>query len=319
MKANRLIHAVDVWAAGGPHRIVTGGLPPLKGRTLADKQQFIRERLPGIPALLTRGEGDPDAMVAAILTESRDEAADFGVLWIGCGSFMNLCGTGTFALGTALVELGMIQTDRNPVEVTIEIPAGLQRLRIDLENGAALRVSVRTSPAYVHGDLRVEVPDFGEVPFTLAYGINCLEPLIDCDAIGMDLVPANADRLVQLAVAVKAALAVPGRFEVADLASVQLSYYQDTPDDPEVDYRCMAIVGESDVDITPSGTSTCAQLAARYGRGALKVDEPLTVESITGGRLTGRVVSETEVGGRPAVIPEISGSGRVHRLQTLIG
>jgi proline racemase len=313
-----MIHAVDVWAAGGPHRIVTGGLPPIKGRTLAEKQHFIRTHLPEVPRLLTTAEGDPGAMVAAILTEPCVDDADFGVIWIGCGSFMNLCGTGTFALGTVLVELGMIDARSNPVEVIIEIPAGLQRLRIDVEDGTVSQVAVQASPAYFHGDYRLPVPGFGEVPFTLAYGINCLEPLIDCDAIGIDLVPGNVDRLVELAVVLKAALAEPGRFDVPDLATVQLSFYQDTPEAPEVDYRCMAIVGDRDVDTTPSGTSTCAHLAARYARGELRLGEGVTVESITGGRLVGRVVGETQVDGRPAVIPEISGTGRIRRIQTII-
>jgi proline racemase len=313
-----MIHAVDVWAAGGPHRIVTGGLPPIKGRTLTEKQQFIRVHLPEVPGLLTTADGDPKAMVAAILTEPCDAVADIGVIWVGCGSFMNLCGTGTFALGTALVELGMLAADSNLVEVTIEIPLGLQKLRIEVEDGRVCRVAVQVSPAYLHGEYRVHVPDFGEVPFTLAFGINCLEPLIDCDAIGIALEPDNVDQLVNLAVAFKAALLEPGQIDIADLASVQLSFYQNTPDTLGVDYRCMAIVGQRDVDTTPSGTSTCAHLAARYSRGELPLGEDLTVESINGGRLVGRVVEETQVDGWPAVIPEICGSGRIRRIQTII-
>jgi proline racemase len=231
---------------------------------------------------------------------------------------MNLCGTGTFALGTALCETGMLSVSTSPVELTIEIPVGLQHLSIEVADGMAQSVTTRVSPAFFHGDCRVRAPEFGEVPFTLAFGINCLEPLIDCDAIGIELVPENVDRLVRLARLLKGVLSDPGQMNFGQLTGVQLSFYQNTPEQSGVDYRCMAIVGDGNVDTTPSGTSTCAHLAARFARGELKVGEEITVESITGARLTGRVAGETRYKDRPAVIPEISGSGTIRRLQTII-
>ena len=46
---------------------------------------------------------------------------------------------------------------------------------------------------------------------------------------------------------------------------------------------------------------------ALHARGELAIGEAFVNESVIGTRFTGRLVEETEVGGLPAVIPEITG------------
>ena len=41
------------------------------------------------------------------------------------------------------------------------------------------------------------------------------------------------------------------------------------------------------------------------------MDEAITIESILGSTFTGRVVETTDVGGLPAVIPEVTGTAHV--------
>jgi proline racemase len=48
-------------------------------------------------------------------------------------------------------------------------------------------------------------------------------------------------------------------------------------------------------------------MAALYARGELGLAEEFVNESVIGSRFAGRLVEETDVGGRPAVVPEISG------------
>jgi proline racemase len=48
-------------------------------------------------------------------------------------------------------------------------------------------------------------------------------------------------------------------------------------------------------------------MATLYTRGALALGEPYVHESIIGTRFAGRLLRQTSVGGRPAVVPEISG------------
>ena len=52
---------------------------------------------------------------------------------------------------------------------------------------------------------------------------------------------------------------------------------------------------------------TSARMAQLHARGELGLDTPFVHESIIGTRFEGRLVAETTVGGRPAVVPEITG------------
>ena len=61
------------------------------------------------------------------------------------------------------------------------------------------------------------------------------------------------------------------------------------------------------LDRSPCGTGTSAKLAALHARGELGVGEEFVNRSVIGTRFAGRIVEETEVGGLPAVVPEISG------------
>jgi proline racemase len=61
------------------------------------------------------------------------------------------------------------------------------------------------------------------------------------------------------------------------------------------------------LDRSPCGTGTSARMAQLHARGALAVGESFVNESVIGTRFTGRLVAETEVAGRRAVVPEITG------------
>ncbi len=45
MKYNQIITAVDSHTMGEPTRIVTGGVPPIKGSTMVEKKEMPRRKL----------------------------------------------------------------------------------------------------------------------------------------------------------------------------------------------------------------------------------------------------------------------------------
>jgi len=61
------------------------------------------------------------------------------------------------------------------------------------------------------------------------------------------------------------------------------------------------------LDRSPCGTGTSARLAQLHARGMLDTGTDFVNESVIGTRFTGRIVEETTVAGRPAVVPEITG------------
>ncbi|BCB76721.1 hypothetical protein Pflav_031310 [Phytohabitans flavus] len=60
-------------------------------------------------------------------------------------------------------------------------------------------------------------------------------------------------------------------------------------------------------DRSPCGTGTSARMAQLHARGELPLHTEFVNESIIGSRFVGRLLSTTTVGGRPAVVPAITG------------
>ena len=61
------------------------------------------------------------------------------------------------------------------------------------------------------------------------------------------------------------------------------------------------------LDRSPCGTGTSARMAQLHARGELPLGQDFVNESVIGTRFTGRIAEETTVGGRPAIVPEITG------------
>jgi proline racemase len=60
-------------------------------------------------------------------------------------------------------------------------------------------------------------------------------------------------------------------------------------------------------DRSPCGTGTCARMAVLHARGELGLEQDFVNESFIGTRFTGRLLGETTVGTRTAVVPTVSG------------
>jgi len=63
------------------------------------------------------------------------------------------------------------------------------------------------------------------------------------------------------------------------------------------------------VDRSPTGTALSARMALLHARGVMKTGDRLTARSVIGSTFSGTITSETTVGGRAAIVPEISGRG----------
>src|SRR5581483_2744571 len=68
------------------------------------------------------------------------------------------------------------------------------------------------------------------------------------------------------------------------------------------------VIAPGRLDRSATGTGLSARMAALHARGRLRVGDTMTHASVLGTTFEGRVVSETEIGGRTAIVPAIRGS-----------
>jgi proline racemase len=170
-------------------------------------------------------------------------------------------------------------------------------------------VTLRNVPSFLHArDASVTVDGLGDVAYDMAFGGN-FYAIVDAASVGVRVDPARSDELVERGLEVMGAInaaARPVHPEDERIAGCHHVVFHE-PGRDGAHARAATSIHPGWLDRSPCGTGTSARMAQLHARGALALDTPFVNESVIGTRFTGRLVGETTVGGRPAVIPEITG------------
>ena len=88
-------HAIDTHTVGEFTRIITSGFPKLEGDTMIERKNFLAKHYDKYrQALMFEPRGHHD-MFGALLTDPIHPEADFGVIFMDTGEYLNMCGHGT--------------------------------------------------------------------------------------------------------------------------------------------------------------------------------------------------------------------------------
>jgi proline racemase len=291
----------DYHTGGEPFRIVTGGAPPLEGRTVLARRRFARERLDHLRRLLVhepRGHAD---MYGCFVTEPDDEGADLGVVFFHNEGYSTACGHGTIALVTWALDEGLVPRREGECRVVVDVPSGRLETWARVEGGRVRSVRFRNVPAFVWATGLEAAGVRVDVAFGGAFYASCPERVA----------PAELPRLIERGRAIKRELEAahelvhPLEPELRDVYGV--IFWQDEGGEP-LTQRNVTVFADGEVDRSPCGSGTSARLALLDAQGRLPRGAPLRHLSVVGSEFTGRVVAGAEVAGRAAVVTEVEGS-----------
>jgi trans-L-3-hydroxyproline dehydratase len=312
MQFNRMITTIEAHAGGEPLRIITSGGPRLRGRTIAERRAEMRDEHDAVRRMLLfepRGHAD---MYGALLSEPVTPGADYGVLFLTNEGYSTMCGHGIIALTTALIETGHHPIDTDTPRITYDTPAGLVRASAIAERGTVTSVAFENVPAYrAAKDLPITLDDGREITVDLVWG-GAFYALVAAETLGVTIDPAQVNQLIAAGMDVKRAVMRAHPVEHPTDATLNGLYgtiITSEPSGDHADSRNIVIFADGEVDRSPCGTGTSGRLAALYADGEISLGDAFRHESVTGSVFTGRVLSETEFGGSPAVVTEISGRG----------
>ncbi|RNI18999.1 proline racemase family protein [Flexivirga caeni] len=309
MRTSKVISAVDSHTEGMPTRVVTGGLGVFPGATMNDKRLgFIAEHDELRRLLMTEPRGH-SAMSGAILQPPTRPDADFGVIYIEVSGCLPMCGHGTIGVATVLVETGMVQVTEPVTTIRLDTPAGLVIARVAVTDGHADSVTIENVPSYTDRiDQVIAVPGLGEVHYSLAFGGN-FYAMVDLDAVGLPFDRARKDDILRAGLAIMARINDEAPPVHPTIEGVNHCHHVEfiAPGSTAHHSRHAMAINPGWFDRSPCGTGTSARMAELWTRGELSLDTDFVNESFIGSRFVGRLVRETEVGGRPAVIPTITG------------
>ena len=318
----RRITAVDAHACGEPGRVIVDGVTDVPGDTMFDKMVHLREQDDALRMLMLREpRGYPAANCNLLLPPTHPDA-DAGFVIMEQTEYPPMSGTNTVCVTTVLLETGIVEAVEPVTELVLETPAGLVRVTAQVDNGKVTGVTFRNVPAFaVHLDATVKVPELGTVRVDVAWG-GMFYAIADASAFDLELVPSEGGRIARIGEMIKVAareqlpVAHP---ETPAITGISISQLSGPPHDPRAHRRNAVVVstGAFDwsrpetwtgaLDRSPCGTGTCAAMAVLHARGELRLDEDFVHEGILGTRFVGRLVEETTVGDRPAVVPTLGG------------
>ena len=291
-----------------PTRVVTGGVGPIPGDSMLERKLHFERHMDGLRLMLMREPRGHGAMSGAILQPPLLEEADWGVVFIEVSGCLPMCGHGTIGVATVLVETGMVEVTEPETVVRLDTPAGLVEARVAVEDRRARSVALRNVPSFLLArDGKIELE--GQVlSYDMAFGGN-FYAILPAEAAGLQVDPARAGELVERGLEVMAAVNAADRPEhPADprISGCKHVIFTAPGEDGPHSQRSATSIHPGWLDRSPCGTGTSAKLAALHARGELGVGEEFVNRSVIGTRFAGRIVEETEVGGLPAVVPEIS-------------
>ena len=309
MRSRRVITVVGCHAGGEIGNVVVGGVLPPPGRTVFEQMQALRAD-DSLRRLLLREPRGSVAVHANLIVPATRADCDAGFIIMEPTEYPPMSGSNTICVATVLLETGMVELREPETVLRLEAPAGPVEVRAACRDGRVESIELTNVPAFVDRlDATVEVQGLGTITVDVAFG-GMWYAIADASALGFAIEPREARELSRVGELIREAAREqlpcvhPENPEIAGVSIVEIA-------EP---FRGAGAVSKNAVVVAPgrldrsaTGTGLSARMAVLHARGRLGAGETMTHASPIGSTFEGRIVAETSVGGRPAIIPAIRG------------
>jgi proline racemase len=193
----------------------------------------------------------------------------------------------------------------------LEAPGGVVEVRAACRDGRCESVEFTNVPCFADRlDAPLEVGGLGTLTVDVAYG-GMWYAIADAQALGFELEPHEARDLSLAGEAIRAAAreqlpcAHPENPAIAGVSIVQIAApWQGIG----AVTKNAVVVAPGRLDRSATGTGLSARMAVLHARGLMAVGDGMTHASAIGSTFDGRIVEETRLGDRVAIVPAIRGS-----------
>jgi len=311
MRTTKTIHVVSCHAEGEVGDVIVGGVLPPPGDTVWEQRTFIErdETLRNFVLNEPRGgvfrhvnllvpPKNPKAQMAWIIMEPADTPP--------------MSGSNSICVSTVLLDTGIIPMTEPETRMVLEAPGGLIEVVAECRSGKAERIFV-TNVASFADKLQVplEVEGLGTLTVDTAYGGDSFV-LVDAAALGFAIVPDEARELAETGMRItRAANEQLGFTHPENAAWDHISFCQFTGpltrDNGVLTGANAVAIRPGKIDRSPTGTGCSARMAVLHAKGEMQVGERYLARSIISSEFSCTILGETQIGGRPAISPQISG------------
>ena len=324
MRLSKMVSAVDVHASGEPGRVIVGGVLDVPGRSMFEKMCYLRDHRDDLRKRMLREPRGYPAMCCNLILPTTVPEADAGFVIMEQTEYPPMSGSNTICVVTVLLETGMLEAVEPVTELTLETPAGLIKVKAAVEGGKVKGVTFENVPAYAaYLDAVLEVPGVGSVRVDVGWG-GMYYVIADAGQLGLRVAPDQAGDIARMGEKLRAAAAeqLPVTHpKNPEISGVSISQITETPSGAGEPWKNAVVVssGELDwnqpdacmgvLDRSPCGTGTCARMAVLHAKGQLELGVDFPHQGILGTVFTGRLLRETQLNGKAAVVPTLTGQG----------
>jgi len=313
---------IDAHTCGNPVRVISSGGPKLIGNTMSEKRQHFLKEFDWIRKGLMFEPRGHDMMSGSILFPPHNKENDFAILFIETSGCLPMCGHGTIGTITVAIEEGLINP-KIPGKIRMEAPAGLVEIEYQKTGKKVDWVKLTNVKSYlVAENLTIDCPELGKIKFDVAYGGNYYA-IVDPQENFSGIHDFTASKLIQYSQVVRKRIneKYPNSFihpENETIRDVSHMMWTGNIIDKTSSGRNAVFYGDKAIDRSPCGTGTSARMAQLYAKGKLKKGEEFIHESYIGSKFIGKIVEETSLDGKLAIIPSIQGWAKIYGYNTII-
>lgn len=319
MKAKNLVYVVDTHTEGEPTRIILGGFPNLKGSTLLEKRSFMAANFDWLrTAVLLEPRGHDNQFGALILPAIQD--ADYALIFMHAGGYLDVCGHATIGVTTAIIEMGMVEIREPYTTLNYETAAGIVTAKARVENGSVIEVSLVDVPSFYLGTYDVKIGESKSLTVDVSYGGN-FYAIVDAKNLETRVRLSHINDLVTKGIAIRDAAAqqIPVHHpEFPNIPKkIELCMITDEPELPDRHGKNIVVFGKKQFDRSPCATGTAARLASMYSKGLIKSGELFKHESVINTLFKAKILETVRVGSYKGIVPEITGGAFITQMSNL--
>jgi proline racemase len=311
MRAARTITVVGCHAGGEIGNVIVGGVLPPAGDTVFEQMQTLEREGDWLRRVLLREPRGSVACHANLVVPPTRNDCDAGFIIMEPTEYPAMSGSNTICTTTVLLETGMVEMREPETVIRLEAPGGVVEARAACRDGKCESVEFTNVPCFVERlDAQIEVEGLGTLSVDVAYG-GMWYAIADAQALGFEIAPEEARDLSLAGEKIRAAAREqlecvhPENPAIAGVSIVQIA--EPWRGVGEVTKNAV-VVAPGRLDRSATGTGLSARLAVLYARGQMKVGDAMTHASAIGSTFDGRIVEETRVADRDAIVPAIRGS-----------
>ncbi len=311
MRSQRLVHIVGCHAEGEVGDVIVGGVAPPPGDTLWEQSRFVARDQTLRRFVLNEPRGGVFRHVN-LLVPPKDPRAAMGFIIMEPEDTPPMSGSNSLCVATVLLETGILPMIEPETVMVLEAPGGLIRVHAACSDGRVEFVRVYNVPSFAARlGVALEVEGLGTLTVDTAYGGDSFV-LVDSDALGFSLNPDEARDIVDVGIRItRAANEQLGFVHPLNPDWRHISFCQIAAPVRDIDGlptgRNAVVIRPGKIDRSPTGTGCSARLAVLHARGQLRLGDRFRGVSIIGSVFDCRVEEEVELGGRPAIVPSVSG------------